>query len=592
MQALHLLALDPVAETTADENSYGFRQKRRCADAVDGCAIALRRRGSSPWILEGDIRGCFDNISHDWLLAHVLMDRAILRKWLKAGYMEKQVLHATEEGTPQGGIISPVLANLALDGLDRRLRERYPLRGKGSDRGRKAGVHLIRYADDFIITGKTKELLNEEVRPLVESFLLERGLELSAEKTKITHIEEGFDFLGQNVRRYSHGKLWVKPSKKNIHTFLEKVRSLVKKSLHAPAWRLATELNRMIRGWALYHRHVKSTRIFSSVDRAIFIALWRWALRWHPRKGKRWLMRRYFARRGGRSWCFFGSRRKPDGSKMVVWLFHATSLPFSIYTKVKRASNPYHPAWEMYSRSEKANIWPAPLRVVLYCFTYGGRRAANALHAVSRSLGRQDGIAITSSQRSSAGTTAQPTASFCTQSVIVNCTANSAVSTAASRKRRLEGLSRVSWKLSRTVLRGAVGGNADCLLDNKFAIPPKQPYTFELSSGGTFAFAGLWDAWKDREGHWLQSFAIVTTEANELMAPIHPRMPVILHARDYDRWLDREETERLPLDLLRPFESEAMEMYEANLKVGNIRNNGPEMMRAALKAAEDGALPL
>ena len=127
---------------------------------------------------------------------------------------------------------------------------------------------------------------------------------------------------------------------------------------------------------------------------------------------------------------------------------------------------------------------------------------------------------------------------------------------------------------------------------SKFSAPPKQPYAFELSSGSTFAFAGLWDAWKDREGHWLQSFAIVTTEANELMAPIHPRMPVILHARDYDRWLDREETERLPVDLLRPFESEAMEMYEANPKVGNVRNNGPELMRAALEAAENGELPL
>ena len=126
----------------------------------------------------------------------------------------------------------------------------------------------------------------------------------------------------------------------------------------------------------------------------------------------------------------------------------------------------------------------------------------------------------------------------------------------------------------------------------KFANPPKQPYAFELSNSGTFAFAGLWDACKDREGHWLQSFAIVTTEANELMAPIHPRMPVILHARDYDRWLDREETERLPLDLLRPFESEAMEIYAANPKVGNVRNNGPELMRAALKAAESGELPL
>jgi putative SOS response-associated peptidase YedK len=122
--------------------------------------------------------------------------------------------------------------------------------------------------------------------------------------------------------------------------------------------------------------------------------------------------------------------------------------------------------------------------------------------------------------------------------------------------------------------------------------PPKQPYAFELSSGNLFAFAGILDAWKDGEGHWLQSYAIVTTEANELMSRIHPRMPVILHSRDYDRWLDREETEQLPLDLLRPFESNAMEMHEANQKVNNVRNNGPELMRQAEQAAESGELPL
>ena len=121
---------------------------------------------------------------------------------------------------------------------------------------------------------------------------------------------------------------------------------------------------------------------------------------------------------------------------------------------------------------------------------------------------------------------------------------------------------------------------------------PKQPYAFELSDAGMFAFAGLWDAWKDKEGHWLQSFAIVTTDANELMSRIHPRMPVILHARDYDRWLDREETERPPLELLRPYESEGMEVSEANPQVNSVRNNGPEMMRAANKATEDGELPL
>jgi RNA-directed DNA polymerase len=405
MQALHLLGLDPVAETTADEDSYGFRQKRCCADAINGCFLALKHRNPS-WVLEGDIRGCFDNIGHNWLLAHVPMDRVILRKWLKAGYLEKKALHATEQGTPQGGIISPVLANLALDGLEQRLREIYPLRGKGSEKGRKAGVHLIRYADDFIITGRSKELLEDEVKPLVESFLQERGLELSAEKTKTTHIEEGFDFLGQNVRRYSHGKLWITPSKKNLHTFLEKVRSHVKKAQAEPAWRLVTDLNRMLRGWAMYHRHVKSTRVFSSVDHAIFKALWGWARRRHPRKGKRWLMRRYFARRGGRSWCFFGSKRKPDGTKETVWLFHATSLPFHLYTKVKRDSNPYHPAWEMYfeKREDRHMIHTLVGRAtLLYLWrTQGGRCPACGLmitretgwhshHVVPKVFGGHDG---------------------------------------------------------------------------------------------------------------------------------------------------------------------------------------------------------
>ena len=125
MQALHLLALDPIAETTADKNSYGFRQQRSCADAIDQCFKALKS-AHTQWVLEGDIQSCFDGISHDWLLNHVPMDRVILKKWLTAGYMEKHVLHETTDGTPQGGIISPALANCALDGLERLLKEKYP----------------------------------------------------------------------------------------------------------------------------------------------------------------------------------------------------------------------------------------------------------------------------------------------------------------------------------------------------------------------------------------------------------------------------------------------------------------------------------
>src|ERR1039458_9011970 len=167
-QALHLLALDPVVETTADNNSYGFRQQRSCADAIEQC-FKILSRPNPQWILEGDIKSCFDRISHDWLLAHVPMDRAILQKWLKSGYMEKHVLHETTDGTPQGGIISPALSNCALDGLEWLLKENYPAgRRLKSLGGLCPSVNFIRYADDFVITSKSKDLLEREVQPLVE----------------------------------------------------------------------------------------------------------------------------------------------------------------------------------------------------------------------------------------------------------------------------------------------------------------------------------------------------------------------------------------------------------------------------------------
>ena len=145
MQALYLLALDPVAETTADPNSYGFRTARSTADAIEACFIALGRNDRAEWILEGDIRSCFDRISHEWLSAHIPLEKAILKKWLKAGYLENHQFHPTEEGTPQGGIISPAIANMTLDGLEHLLASHFPKRGKA---GQRAKVNLIRYADD------------------------------------------------------------------------------------------------------------------------------------------------------------------------------------------------------------------------------------------------------------------------------------------------------------------------------------------------------------------------------------------------------------------------------------------------------------
>ena len=223
MQALYLLALDPVAETTADPNSYGFRQERSTADAIEQCFNALARSSSAPWALKCDIGSCFDKLSHQWLKAHIPIDGDILDKWLKAGYIDKEAFHPTEEGVPQGSIASPVIANLALDGIERILREKYP---PNSTRGRQAKVNTIRYGDDIVITGSTKELLENEIAPLVKQFLDQRGLTLSAEKTRIVHIEEGFDFLGQNIRKYA-GKLLITPAKKNVKTFLRKIREVI-----------------------------------------------------------------------------------------------------------------------------------------------------------------------------------------------------------------------------------------------------------------------------------------------------------------------------------------------------------------------------
>ena len=345
MQALYLLALDPIAETTADPNSYGFRKERSTADAMMQCYIILARKGSAPWVLEGDIKSCFDKINHDWLLNHVPMDKVMLRKWLKAGYMEKHVFHPTEEGTPQGGIISPVLANLALDGLERRLRERFPKPNGGTTDPRK--VNMVRYADDFIITGTSKELLEDEVRPFVEQFMKERGLELSQEKTVVTCMEDGFDFLGHNVRKY-HGKYISKPSRKNVKAFLGKVRGIVKANKQAKVEHLIGLLNPVIRGWATYHRHDASKKTFESVDAAIFRVLWRWAKRRHPNKNRSWVKEKYFRAQGDRCWVFSGEDLDSEANRRPVWLFSASKMPIKRHAKIKEGANPYDPAWEVY----------------------------------------------------------------------------------------------------------------------------------------------------------------------------------------------------------------------------------------------------
>lgn len=347
MQALYLLGLLPVSETTADGCSYGFRPERSVADAIERCFNALGRRDAAEWVLKADIKGCFDHISHEWLLGNVPMDRHVLARWLKCGFMEKAVWSATEAGTPQGGIISPTLANFALDGLEQLLSKTF-YRTTRHGKMVHPKVHLIRYADDFVITGNSKELLVEQVKPLVEQFLAERGLMLSVEKTKVTHIENGFDFLGQNVRKYD-GKLLIKPSAANYSACVEKFRTIIKSHMTAKQATLIKKLNPVIQGWANFHRHVVAARQFQYLDRDICRALWRWAKRRHPNKNHTWIRERYFHVIGNRTWVFACEREDWSGNeRRWVTLRRAGDTKIKRHTVIRAGANPFDPKWETY----------------------------------------------------------------------------------------------------------------------------------------------------------------------------------------------------------------------------------------------------
>lgn len=351
-QAVHLLGLAPVAETTGDPNSYGFRTARSTADAIGQLFIVLGQKSAAAWVLEGDIKGCFDNISHDWLESRVPMDKVILRKWLKAGFIESKKFFPAEAGTPQGGIISPMLANLTLDQFESELEKRLaPTRSQKL----KKRLHLVRYADDFVITGHSKEFLENEVKPVVAEFLAARGLRLSEEKTRITHIDEGFDFLGQNVRKYN-GKLLIKPSKKNVKRFLDKVRALIKTNGAVRQQDLIMVLNPVIRGWANYHRGIVAKQVFAKVDSVIWHAVWRWAKRRHPNKPRPWVMKRYFRTVGGRSWVFACDAQIRKGKRVVMSLFRASDVRIVRHVKIRAEANPFDPTFDTYFKKRKRDL--------------------------------------------------------------------------------------------------------------------------------------------------------------------------------------------------------------------------------------------
>lgn len=334
MQALYALALDPVSETTADAKSFGFRKGRCAQDACEYIFTAFSRRNSPQWVLEGDIKGCFDHISHEWLIENIPMDKSVLKQFLKAGFVFRDELFQTEEGTPQGGVISPILANMALDGMQKVLSDHFHTNrlGKVDIRFKNAHkVNLVRYADDFIVTAATREIA-EEAKELIRDFLKTRGLELSEEKTLITHIDDGFDMLGWTFRKFK-GKLIVKPSKKALKDFKASLSETILK--RGKAWKqevLIEKLNQQIRGWANYHQSVCASEAFAHIDYILYELLWRWAKRRHPHKGRWWVSTNYWHRKGNRSWVFSTENKE---------LLRVDHIPIIRHTKVRMDANPY-----------------------------------------------------------------------------------------------------------------------------------------------------------------------------------------------------------------------------------------------------------
>ena len=340
MQALWHMALDPISETHADLNSYGFRKNRSTHDAIEQIFNSLRLGTCAKFILDADIKSFFDNISHDWLLKNIPMDKRILKGWLKAGILEGKKFSDSEIGTPQGGIISPTLGNMALDELEVALKN--SIKAKDGDK-----INFVRYADDFIVTGSSKELLENKVKPLIAEFLSQRGLALSEEKTSVKSVDEGFNFLGFNIRKFN-GKLIIKPAKESLLKVHKKIREVVKVQKTATTENLILTLNPILIGWSQYYKHVCSKIALKELDNLTFKQVWKWCVKRHPNKARRWIWKKYFKPMQGRTW------RLNDGKQ---YLFVAVHVAIKRHTKIRSKANPYDKNDEHYFEDKWERSW-------------------------------------------------------------------------------------------------------------------------------------------------------------------------------------------------------------------------------------------
>lgn len=341
-------------EARFEPNSYGFRPGRSTHDAIEQVFNRLGV-GNDKWILDADIKGAFDNINHEYLLNVIGKKPGIelVKQWLKAGYLEMGTFYQTQSGTPQGGTISPLLANIALEGMEEFLkqfqlveRRYYAHKSRNEKRGRYG---YVRYADDFIITAKSREDI-EAIKPIIELWLKVRGLELNQEKTQIVNVEDGFNFLGFNIRQYK-GKCLIKPQKEKIKAKLREIREWLKKNQHASPEAVIRYLNPIIRGWGNYYRFAVSKKVFSYIDHMVWKALYKWALKRHPKKGKKWVAKKYFGLLKGLGWKFTTTTKNRHGKDETLTIVRLAEIPIQRHVKVKGTASPDDPTLQKYWHS-------------------------------------------------------------------------------------------------------------------------------------------------------------------------------------------------------------------------------------------------
>jgi RNA-directed DNA polymerase len=355
-QALVKMALEPQWEAVFEPNSYGFRPGRSCHDAREAIFTAIRCKAK--WVLDADIARCFDKIDHNSLLNKLETFPAIrrqIRAWLKAGVIDSGQLFPTDEGTPQGGVISPLLANIALHGMEKSIKDMVEkLPGKGSRTNRRDAVSLIRYADDFVIIHENQDVIRK-CREHIQEWLKGIGLELKEAKTHLTHTLEGdnpgFDFLGFNIRQHKVGKYKtgknthkeplgfktiIKPSKKAIQNHYQKLKEVINSHITAPQEALIKHLNPMVRGWSNYYSTSVSKEIFAQLDQLMYWKLVKWGKRKHPNKTGKWIARKYWQTIGNRRWAF---ATRSEMNPMQLQSHNET--PIVRHVKVKGEASPY-----------------------------------------------------------------------------------------------------------------------------------------------------------------------------------------------------------------------------------------------------------